>query len=298
MSTPRSSKAIVNLRSKIIDKIGGHIHITNIAKNQYQVEFLLNILYVVIFNVDEKNCGNKKHMDDFISKLKEKNDARSRLSFLSFLSGIIDQVQELLSKHLIDDKRATFLLPPDVLKSYDFSRPIIKLCHYYHIYGNGFLAVGFSKNKEQHNFEIVLNSIKTLLTSRPVVTKYQLLSELRQQNVNFRIENGEPFLKYGSGYDNYYYASYYLRGQLALIILPFAFIKNCFESLGFGSVSASLTGIVLEYLQEALPEKQETIEPQPFTLVKNSFFAAGFDPGIDDKIAHLVMDYCEPRYSS
>lgn len=260
------SASRLSFKSKIIDKLGGHISITRMLKNQHQIPHILNLLYVAIFNLNESNSGNKTLMNEFIVNVKKQYLTHKQSSQFGSFSQSLDYIQKLISTNMNHDNNAKFLMPPNFHNNYEFAEPILKLCQYYNVWGNGF---GISEDKMQHRSVLVLNSLKSLLTPGSSLSKFNYLSDLRKQNIDFQIAHGEPELE---SRDSHTYNRGYLRGVLATINRPYTIVENIFLSAQMGAASKPLAGIVIDYLRGTLPEETMTCSESPVNIQDKPFF--------------------------
>lgn len=300
MATVRlSSKS--NVKIQIVNLIGRYFNESNRFKHLSQgedpeeklttpianikIKHALNIIYTVIFNIDENNTGNKNKMLEFIETLIRENASSTEKDPFGnpggYFSLHLKGIQVIIVKMMNENNKADFLLPPEILGDPQFAQPIIMLCSY-----SAKRQYTFAKTKtEDHKNQIILEVLKILMLPRSNHIRYKLLEDALNRDKAFE---GRKWLATPDRLNSD--DILFFRGNLSRIIKPFIVIRDVLALAGAEASAKELAGLVLDYYRNSMVKESKEIA-NPYMIVKNQFFSIGAKSTAAANVSALVMEY-------
>lgn len=206
---------------------------------------ILNLLYVIIFNVDENNQGNKAYVQDYLQKALHKvtfpldlpAGCEQLLGFgFTCLQEGLETLNNLIEVHM-HENNAPALTPPPLLANINFSLPVLTIV--YHIF----------YRRNQIEYAPALAAIKLLLSCKSSETIYEQLKQLLMKESNFKGENQSLY-------------NFPTMPAFKKILQPYLGIKDAFLAAGFKSSSSSLAALAIDYYRGNLAPTNYVIKKQ------------------------------------
>lgn len=203
MKTGRPVPPRRNLRADLIRLIGSNCTFQTEALHPELVRDVVKLVYLVIFNINNENRGNKAAILSTLDEMQRRSDIRHYTdlgSQVHNLSTIRDAISNDLFDHF-DFTPELRVLPESLYKDAALAKSIFLLCDYFccrlarpaildhpnvqYVTGLFTSQTLLSHETDEHKWKIVLRALETLFNPFIDLEKYRILQQMLEEDRKF-----------------------------------------------------------------------------------------------------------------